>query len=291
MLPIIVLVVFSFSDDRLVGRWGGFTFGWYEAFWNDRGAHRFALPSRCRSRPSSTLISVVLGTLVGVQRWSDSRFRGQRVFDALLYLPIIIPDVTMGIMMLIFFAEAHRDSSRGTYESIFGEPLSKGIVHTITLSHIAFNISFVSVVVRARSVGHGHQSRGGGDGPLRERGGRPSRRVTFPQILPGIIGGALLAITLSLDDVVVTQFSVGAGRDHLARLASSALIRKGVTPVINAVSVVMLVASLALVVIIARRRTGYGRVPLAARVRTTQLKCNNPGPPGPDHWTQKGNHP
>ena len=100
-LPILVLVIFSFSDDRLVGRWGGFTFGWYEAFWNDQELTD-SLWVSLQVAASSTVISVVLGTLAAfsLERF---RFRGQRVFDALLYLPIIIPDVTMGIMMLIFF--------------------------------------------------------------------------------------------------------------------------------------------------------------------------------------------
>ena len=185
------------------------------------------------------MISVVLGTLAAfsLERF---RFRGQRVFDALLYLPIIIPDVTMGIMMLIFFAEG--------IELLEGAGLdvSKGI-GTVTISHIAFNISFVSVVVRARLSGM--------DDNLEEAAmdlyatrWQTFWRVTFPQIIPGIVGGALLAITLSLDDVVVTQFSAGPGATTLPVRVFS-LIRKGVTPIINAVSVVMLVASLLLVVI------------------------------------------
>ena len=237
-LPIIVLVIFSFSDDRLVGRWGGFTFGWYEAFWNDAELTDSIWVS-LQVALSSTVISVVLGTLAAfsLERF---RFRGQRVFDALLYLPIIIPDVTMGIMMLIFFAEG--------IELLEGAGLdvSKGI-GTVTISHIAFNISFVSVVVRARLSGM--------DDNLEEAAmdlyatrWQTFWRITFPQIIPGIVGGALLAITLSLDDVVITQFSAGPGATTLPVRVFS-LIRKGVTPIINAVSVVMLVASLLLVVI------------------------------------------
>jgi spermidine/putrescine transport system permease protein len=192
----------------------------------------------------STVVSVVLGTLsaLALERFT---FRGRQVFDALLYLPIIIPDVTMGIMMLVFFAEAIEIISP-TYESIFGEPLTKG-VNTIVVSHIAFNISFVSVVVRARLAGM--------DAKLEEASmdlyanrWQTFRFVTFPQILPGIAGGALLALTLSLDDVVVTQFASGPGATTLPVFVFS-LIRKGVTPMINAVSVVMLAASLVLVVL------------------------------------------
>ena len=239
--PIILLVVYSFSADRLVGRWGGFTFEWYEEFWNNEELTD-SIAVSIRVAIISTIVSVVLGTLsaLALERFT---FRGQRVFDALLYLPIIIPDVTMGIMMLVFFSEAIEIVSP-TYESIFGEPLTKG-VNTIIVSHIAFNISFVSVVVRARLAGM--------DSKLEEAAmdlyanrWQTFRHVTFPQILPGIAGGALLALTLSLDDVVVTQFASGPGATTLPVFVFS-LIRKGVTPMINAVSVVMLVASLVLV--------------------------------------------
>jgi len=148
--------------------------------------------------------------------------------------------VTMGIMMLIFFSEGI-----DLLDSV-GIEASKGI-GTVTLSHIACTISFVSVVVRARLSGM--------DTNLEEAAmdlyatrWQTFWRVTFPQILPGIIGGALLAVTLSLDDVVVTQFSAGPGATTLPVRVFS-LIRKGVTPIINAVSVVMLVASLLLVVV------------------------------------------
>ena len=143
-------------------------------------------------------------------------------------------------MMLVFF-------SRGidVLDSM-GIEASKGI-GTVTLSHIAFNISFVSVVVRARLSGMTANLEEAAMDLYATRW-QTFWRVTFPQILPGIVGGALLAITLSLDDVVVTQFSAGPGATTLPVRVFS-LIRKGVTPVINAVSVVMLVASLLLVVI------------------------------------------
>ena len=199
--PIILLVVYSFSDDRLVGRWGGFTLDWYRDFWNNEELTD-SLSVSLQVAFFSTVISVVLGTLaaLSLERFT---FRGQRVFDALLYLPIIIPDVTMGIMMLVFF-------SRGidVLDSI-GIEASKGI-GTVTLSHIAFNISFVSVVVRARIAGT--------DDKLEEAAmdlgasrWQAFRHVTLPLMMPGIVGGGLLALTLSLDDVVITQFVTGPG--------------------------------------------------------------------------------
>lgn len=239
--PILLLIVYSFSADRLVGRWGGFTLDWYGEFLDNEqltAFHDGAIWISVKVAIVSTVVSVVLGTLAALSL-ERFRFRGQRVFDALLYLPIIIPDVTMGIMMLIFFAEGIT-----FMDSVFGLEFAKGI-ETVIISHIAFNVSFVSVVVRARLAGM--------DSRLEEAAAdlyasrwQAFRFVTFPQILPGVLGGALLALTLSLDDVVVTQFSAGPGATTLPVFVFS-LIRKGVTPMINAVSVVMLVASLVLV--------------------------------------------
>ncbi|MCY4371483.1 MAG: ABC transporter permease [bacterium] len=235
--PIVLLVVFSFSDDRNVGRWGGFTLSWYEDFIQHSQLQN-SLWVSIRVAVLSTIVSVVLGTLsaLALERF---RFRGRRVFDALLSLPIIIPDVTMAVMMLLFFSEAIRVG-----EALLGLELSKGFT-TITISHIAFNISFVSVVVRARLSGMDENLEEAALDLYATRW-RSFRYVTFPQIAPGIAGGALLALTLSLDDVVVTQFASGPGSTTLPVFVFG-MIRRGVTPLINAVSVIMLVASVVLV--------------------------------------------
>lgn len=247
--PIVLLVVFSFSASRNVGVWGGFTFDWYRDF-SDNDQVQSAIWVSVRVALASTLVSVVLGTLaaLALERF---RFRGQRVFDALLYLPIIIPDVTMAVMMLLFFSQAF-----DVLDAWFGIQLTKG-EQTITLSHIAFNISFVSVVVRARLSGMSEVLEEAALDLYATRW-RTFRHVTLPQIAPGIAGGALLALTLSLDDVVITQFSAGPGSTTLPVYVFG-LIRKGVTPLINAVSVVMLVASIVLValsLLVQRARTG-----------------------------------
>lgn len=248
--PIILLVVFSFSNHRNVGQWGGFTFQWYRDFADNDSLQR-ALWVSVKVALWSTVISVVLGTLaaLALERFT---FRGQKVFDGLLYLPIIIPDVTMAVMMLLFFSQA-----LDVVNGLFGLGWTKGI-ETITISHIAFNISFVSVVVRARLVGM--------DNTLEEAAmdlyatrWRTFRYVTLPQIAPGVAGGALLAITLSLDDVVITQFSAGPGATTLPVYVFG-LIRRGVTPLINATSVIMLAASIVLILLslLAQRSSAAG---------------------------------
>jgi len=237
--PIILLVVFSFSADRNVGRWGGFTFDWYGEFWDNEGVKR-AMWVSVRVALLSTVVSVVLGTLaaLALERFT---FKGKKVFDALLYLPIIIPDVTMAVMMLLFFSEFFE-----IVNGIFGTELRKGF-GSIAISHIAFNISFVSVVVRARLAGMDQRLEEAAMDLYANRW-KAFRHVTFPQIAPGVAGGALLALTLSLDDVVITQFAAGPGATTLPVYVFG-LIRKGVTPLINAVSVVMLAASIVLVLL------------------------------------------
>jgi len=253
--PITLLVVFSFSDSKTVGRWGGFTFNWYGDFAGNQ-ALQHALWVSVKVALWSTVISVILGTLaaLALERFT---FRGQKVFDALLSLPIIIPDVTMAIMMLLFFSQA-----LDVVDSLFGIQTTKGI-ETITISHIAFNVSFVSVVVRARLAGMSKTLEEAAMDLYATRW-RTFRFVTMPQIVPGIAGGALLALTLSLDDVVVTQFSSGPGATTLPVYVFG-LIRRGVTPLINATSVIMLGASIILVLLslIAQRGRSIGqqRVP------------------------------
>jgi len=236
--PIILLAVYSFSSARNPGQWGGFTLDWYRALGDDARIQD-AIWVSVKVALVSTVVATVLGTMaaLALERFT---FRGKKVFDALLYLPIIIPDVTMAVMMLLFFTQAF-----DLLDSWFGVRISKSL-GTIVVSHIAFNIAFVSVVVRARLAGMDSTlERAAAD--LYATPWRAFRYVTLPLIAPGVAGGALLALTLSLDDVVVTQFVAGPGSTTLPVYVFS-LIRRGVTPLVNAVSVVMLAASLVLVI-------------------------------------------
>ncbi|TVR36500.1 MAG: ABC transporter permease [Nitriliruptor sp.] len=248
-LPILVLIVLSFNDNDRVGVWTEFSVRWYgEMFENSRimGALRTSILVAVLS----TAVSTVLGTAAALSL-ERFRYRSQRAFDGLLYLPVIIPDITMAVMLLLFFVQAF-----DIVLLVTGVGLSRGL-GTITLAHIAFNISFVALVVRARLSGL--------DASLEEAAAdlyasrwQAFRRVTLPLIAPGVAGGALLALTLSLDDVVIAEFVSGAGTTTLPVYVFGAL-RRGVSPLINAVSVLMLVGSILLVVgslAISRRRTG-----------------------------------
>lgn len=235
--PIVLLVVFSFNENDNVGIWTGASLRWYGEMFRD-DAVMGALRNSLVVAFFSTVVSTIIGTMLAISL-ERYRYRGRGALDGLAYLPIIIPDVTMAVMLLIFFFQAF-----GVINDLLGTDLRASLL-TITLSHIAFNISFVAVVVRARIAQF--------DSALEEAAAdlyasrwKTFRRVTLPLIAPGVAGGALLALTLSLDDVVVTQFVSGAGSTTLPVYVFG-LVRRGVTPLINAVSVVMLVASMILV--------------------------------------------
>jgi spermidine/putrescine transport system permease protein len=234
--PILVLVLFSFNSGRFVSRWEGFSLQWYGTlFQND--AIALALRNSLIVATVSTIISTILATLVavGMERFT---FRGKLAMDSVLYLPIIIPDIAMAVMLLLFFVQA------GQALGLFGVRFSLGL-GTVILSHVAFNVAFVTVTVRARLAGF--------DRSLEEAARdlyagewATFRYVTLPLIMPGILAGALLAFTMSLDDFVITFFTSGPGSTTLP-LRIYSLVKTGITPEINALSTLMLLASMVLV--------------------------------------------
>jgi spermidine/putrescine transport system permease protein len=225
--PIVILVVFSFNTSRFVTAWGGFGFRWYgELFQNE--AIATALKNSLIVALSSTLISTVFGTMVALVM-ERHQFFGKLAFDALLYLPIIIPDIAMAVMLLLFFVMASIQLS----------------LVTIIIAHVAFNISFVAIVVRARLVGFDRSL----EEAAQDLGANELQtfwHVTLPLLLPGILAGALLSFTLSLDDFVITFFTAGVGSTTLP-LRIYSMVKLGITPEINAISTLMLLASMILV--------------------------------------------
>jgi spermidine/putrescine transport system permease protein len=239
-LPILMVVVFSFSGSESVGRWGGFSLRWYEQMFANKQLMG-ALENSVVVALISTAVATVLGTAAALSLDRYRRWIGRGAFDGLLYLPVIIPDVTMAVMLLLWFTSTDVvDLGRGS----------------ITLAHIAFNISFVAIVVRAR-LAHMDPLMEDAAADLYANRWQAFRRVTLPLIMPGVLGGALLALTLSLDDVVITSFVQGPGSTTLPVFVFG-LIRRTVTPVINAVSTLMIVVSMVLVLgsLVIQNRTG-----------------------------------
>ncbi|MGD2049963.1 MAG: ABC transporter permease [Chloroflexota bacterium] len=228
-LPIFILVIYSFNANKVVGVWQGFSLQWYEELFTDR-AIASAFKNSIWVATWSTLLSTFLGTMAALvlERY---RFRGRMTFDAVLYLPIIIPDIVMALSTLLFFV-------------MVGIALSR---YSILIAHIAFNISFVAVIVRARlATMDDNLEEAAAD--LGANEWTTFRRITLPLLMPGIVAGALLAFTLSLDDFVITFFVSGPGSTTLPVRVYS-MIKFGVTPEVNAISTLMLLGSTFLVII------------------------------------------
>ena len=224
-LPILVLVVFSFNNSKFSVDWRGFTLQWYQRLL-ERPEILRALKVSLIVGAAATVISATLGTLVALAL-ARHRFRGRRVFEGFLYVPVVTPEIVVGVSLLLLFA-------------LLQFPLG---VATIIIAHVAFCISFVVIVVLARLQGM--------DQTLEEAAmilGADEittfRRITLPQLWPGILAGALLAFTVSFDDFVITSFVSGPGSSTLPILVYG-MVRKNVEPSINAIStIILLVTSL-----------------------------------------------
>lgn len=218
--PIVVLVLFSFNQDRRNSTWKGFTLEWYARLLQDEQLQR-ALFNSLKVACLSTMLATLLGTMAALAI-SRYRFRGQEAVGALAYLPMMVPEVVMGIALLTFFIK-------------IGMQLS---IVTVVLAHVAFSVGYVTVTVRTRLA----SLSGNLEEAAADLGATPWNTfwlVTFPRILPGILSGALLAFTLSFDDFVITFFTAGVGAGTLP-LKIYAMLKFGVTPEINAISTLML---------------------------------------------------
>ena len=250
-LPIVILVVFSFNESRSVSKWTGFSLHWYGEMLKDDKI-MISMWNSIFLAVVSTAIATVLGTLaaLGLERYS---FRGKTAMDSMFYLPVIIPDIAMAIMLLLFFSMSGIGFTPWKIR-FFGVKLA--VPYSVIIGHVAFNISFVAIVVRARLAQMDRTLEEAAQ-DLYANTWQTFRRVTLPMLMPGILGGALLAFTLSLDDFVITFFTSGAGFNTLP-VRVFGMIKKGVTPKINALSTLMLAVSLSLIIISILLRTRSG---------------------------------
>lgn len=250
-LPILILVVFSFNEARLGARWEGFTLHWYRSMWQSEsimGAFRNSLIVAT----TATAISTVLGTMtaLAMERY---RFRGKQAYDGALYMPVVIPDIVMGISLLAYFSII-----LSTLNGILGLTGQNAIrlgLPTVIIAHVSFAMAFVAINVRT-SLRELDPALEEAAADLGADEWTTFRRVTLPLITPGILGGALLAFTLSLDDFVITFFTTGPGGTTLP-IEVFGRIRRAISPEINAISTVMLCLSIGLIIIsqLAQRRT------------------------------------
>jgi spermidine/putrescine transport system permease protein len=260
--PIVVLIVFSFNNSSSVSTWEGLTGKWYQGIWNSMiGANSEGSSFRTELLLASvknslivgffsTIIATALGTTFALAV-ARGNFPGKKLFDAMFYLPVVIPEITQAVSLAVFFSMIFRFISRMTCgDPSLDEPLAsclepKSGFATIIVGHVAFSVSFVAIVVRARLATM--------DPTLEEAANdlganhfQTFWRITFPILFPGILSGALLALTLSLDDFVVTFFNSGIGTTTLP-LFVYGLLKQRVSPEINAISTIMIIVSTILV--------------------------------------------
>lgn len=238
-LPIMILILFSFNDTRSVAQFTGFSTEWYTQLFTNEDL-KAAAGNSLLIALVSTIASTIIGTMLALVM-ERFRFRGMGLLEANLYLPVVIPEIVMGISLLLFFNQALFP----IIESITASRPTAG-VSTVTIAHIAFNIPFVYIIVRARLAGFDRRLEEAAQ-DLGANEWTTFKRITLPLLMPGILGGALMAFTLSLDDYLITAFTRGNINTMPTYIYS--LVRKGVTPEINALSTVLLALSMGLVVL------------------------------------------
>lgn len=230
-LPIVILVIFSFNASRLVTVWGGFSTVWYKELFHNQQMLSAAWVTLKVAFLSASL-ATVLGTMAALVLTRSGRFRGRTLFSGMIMAPLVMPDVILGLSLLLLFVAI--SEPRGFW--------------TITIAHTTFCLCYVAVVVQSRLVGFDRSL----EEASQDLGCPPFKTfwlITLPLILPGVIAGWMLAFTLSMDDLVVASFTTGPGATTLPMKIYSQ-VRLGVTPEINAICTI-LVAIVTTIVIIA----------------------------------------
>jgi spermidine/putrescine transport system permease protein len=237
--PLAVLVVMSFNDSRRTTQWRGFTFDWYRKVMEDSELVQ-ALLNSLTIAALSTIISLALGTLAALALWRF-RFPAKTAVDGAFSLPIVVPEICMGVALLIFFARVM------PWPLGLPWPLSLG---SIVIAHVAFSFPFVAVVVRARLQSFDRSQ----EEAARDLGASEWQAlwdVVVPHLRPALLAGALLAFTLSLDDFVITFFTAGPDTVTFPVKVYS-MVRFSVTPKVNAISTMLLVFTVVLTFIALR---------------------------------------
>ncbi len=242
-LPILLLIVFSFNESRLVTVWGGFSTKWYGEMVRNQGLMNAAWVT-LRVAVVSSSIATVLGAMSGIMLARFGRFRGRTLFSGMVYAPLVMPEVITGLSLLLMFVAISFD---------------RGFA-TVTIAHITFSMCYVAVVVQSRLITVDRSI----EEAAMDLGCPPGRTffsITLPMIMPAVVSGWLLSFTLSLDDLVIASFTTGPGATTLPMKIYSQ-VRLGVTPEINAVSTILvgLVAVGVLVASLVNKRQEARRV-------------------------------
>jgi putrescine transport system permease protein len=225
--PIISVIIYSFNASRLVTVWGGWSFKWYEALWNDRQIIEAAILSLEVAVISSTL-ATILGTVAGYVLVRFPKFMGRTAFSGMVNAPLVMPEVITGLSMLLLFIQM---------ENLIGWPQGRGLT-TVIIAHVTFTMSYVAIVMRSRFLVLDLSL----EEAAQDLGAKPLKVffvITLPIVLPAIVAGWLLGFTISLDDLVITNFTNGPGTTTLPQVVFSK-VRLGLDPKINALATIII---------------------------------------------------
>lgn len=235
-VPIIILIIFSFNESRLVTVWAGFSTKWYYELFQDDQMLSAAWMS-LRIAFFTATAATALGTLAGLIMTRFGRFRGHHLFTGMITAPLVMPEVITGLSLLLLFV---------SMEQFLGWPEGRGMT-TIWIAHTTFSTAFVAIVIasRLREMDESVEE------AALDLGARPAKVffvITLPIIAPALLSGWLLAFTLSLDDLVIASFVSGPGSTTLPMVVFSS-VRLGVSPKINALAtIIILLVSVGIVV-------------------------------------------
>ncbi|CAM3317088.1 MULTISPECIES: ABC transporter permease [Brevibacillus] len=228
-LPIAILILYSFNESRINAVWNGFTWKWYISLFENRQVMQ-ALTNSLTIGLISSILATVLGTAasIGIKHYS---LRWRNVVNGLIYLPIVIPEIMLGLALLVLFSQMKMDLGKAT----------------LIMAHTTFSIPFVMVIISARLADMGKEL----EEAAQDLGATPwqtMRYVILPLIMPGIVAGFLMAFTLSLDDFIISFFVAGPNSTTLP-LYIYGLVKRGVSPEVNALSTLLIVSTVLLVIV------------------------------------------
>jgi putrescine transport system permease protein len=227
--PIVLLIVYSFNDSRLVTVWSGFSVKWYGELLHNQQLLEAAWLS-LRIAVVNATIATILGTMAGLVLARYRRFAGRGLFATMIAAPLVMPEVMLGLSLLLLFV---------AMETWVGWPAGRGAT-TIVVAHVTFTMAYVAVIVQAKLVAFDESL----EEAAMDLGARPLTvffSITLPLIAPAVVAGWLLAFTLSFDDLVITSFVSGPGASTLPMVVYSS-VRLGVSPQINALATIIIVA-------------------------------------------------
>lgn len=226
-VPMILLVIYSFNDSKLVPVWGGWSTRWYGVLFQSEEVWS-AVSLSLKIAFVNATFATLLGAMAGLAMVRFGRFRGRTLFGGMLVAPLVMPEVITGLSLLVLFISLNQ---------MFGWPGDRGFT-TITIAHITFSLAYVAVTIQARLTGMGEDL----EEAAADLGAKPFKvltAITLPRLTPALISGWLLAFTLSLDDLVIASFVTGPGANTLPILIFSR-IRTGLRPDINALATIII---------------------------------------------------